>query len=146
MRRRALAAGAVALTVAGCGASSSRPGSLRAQAARVCARAQAQGTEIKPPAGAAQTAAFLRRGMAVLGPELTALRGLRVPPAQSGAYSTAVGALAGELALLATATHDLDHGADPLTEIKVLQRRLAPAEGRADAAWRTLGVPACVGR
>ncbi len=150
MTTRALAAGAlalaaaVALAVPGCGAPSPTLVSLRAQAARVCAEAQARSAEIKPPAVPAQTAAFLRRGIAVLRTELAALRTLRVPREQSGAYSTALGSLARELTILTGTAHDLDRGADPLTAIKTLQRRLAPVETTGDAAWRTLGVPACV--
>ena len=54
---RVAAAGLVALAVVGCGAPSATLVSLRAQAARVCQRAQARGAEIKPPSVPAQTAA-----------------------------------------------------------------------------------------
>ena len=150
MTVRALAAAAVALAVAvalaaaGCGAPSATLVSLRAQAAHVCTGAQARSAEIKPPAVPAQTAAFLRRGIAVLRTELAALRTLRAPREQTGAYSTALGSLARELTILTGTTHDLDRGADPLTAIKTLQHRLAPVEAKGDAAWRTLGIPACV--
>jgi hypothetical protein len=147
MSARTLAAGAVVLAVAGCGSSPpSAVANLQRQAARVCSRAQARGTEIKPPAVPAQTAAFLRRGTAVLGSELAALRALRVPPVQSGTYSAAVGALARELTILTDTARGLDRGADPLTAIKTLEHRLAPVESEDDAAWRTLGVPACAAR
>jgi hypothetical protein len=146
MRARALAAGAVALAVAGCGTSSSNWSNVRAEVARECTRAQARGAEIKPPAVPSQTAAFLRRGIAVLGPELSALRAVRVPSEQSGPYSTAVGSIARELAILTDTARGLDRGADPLSTIKVLEDRLAPVEVAGDAAWRTLGVPACVAR
>ena len=147
MSARILAAGAVVLAVAGCGSSPpSAVANLQRQAAHVCTRAQAQGARVMPPALPAQTAAFLRRGIAVLRPELTALRALRVPPMQSGAYSTAVGALARELTILTDTARELDRGADPETTIKTLEHRLAPVESAGDAAWRTLGVPACVAR
>jgi hypothetical protein len=146
MKRRALAAGAMALAVAGCGAPPATLVSLRAQATRVCERAHAQGAKIKPPAVPAQTGTFLRRGIGVLRPELAGLRALRVPHDQSGTYAAALGSLARELTILTATAHNLGRGADPLTEIKVLQRRLAPVEAAADAAWRTLGVPACVSR
>jgi hypothetical protein len=147
MTPRALAAGAAALAVAGCGSSPPSPSAqLQRQATRVCTQAQARGAEIKPPVVPAQTAAFLRRGIAFLGPELAGLRALRVPPVQSGAYSTAVGSLARELTILTATARDLDRGADPVAAIRALQQRLAPVEAAAGAAWRTLGVPACVGR
>jgi hypothetical protein len=143
---RALAVGAVALAVVGCGAPSATLVSLRTQAARACERAQARGAAVKPPAVPAQTAAFLRRGIAAFGPELTGLRALRVPREQSSTYSAALGSLARELTILSGTANDLKRGADPLTAIKGLQQKLAPVEAAADAAWRTLGVPACVNR
>ena len=73
MSARILAAGAVVLAVAGCGSSPpSAVANLQRQAAHVCTRAQAQGARVMPPAVPAQTAAFLRRGIAVLRPELSA--------------------------------------------------------------------------
>ena len=74
------------------------------------------------------------------------MRILRAPRERAGAYSAAIGSLAQELMILTGTARDLDRGADPLTTIKTLQHRLAPVEGSGDAAWRTLGVPACVSR
>ena len=146
MIRRRLLASVAMLAVAGCGATSPTIGRLRTQADRVCNRALAQDVRIAPPPAPAGTAAFLRRGIAVLRPELTGLHTLRVPRAQAGAYSVALGSLARELAILISTAHDLDRGADPLTTIKTLQHRLAPVEADDDAAWRTLGIPACANR
>jgi hypothetical protein len=146
MIRRVLLAGVAALAMAGCGAASPTIVRLRAQATRVCTRANAQNARIAPPPVPARTAPFLRRGIAVLRAELADLHTLRVPRAQAGAYSVALGALAHELAILTSTAHDLDRGADPLTTIKTLQHRLAPVEADNDAAWRTLEVPACVNR
>jgi hypothetical protein len=146
MIRRVLLAGVAALAVTGCGATSPSIARLRAQATRACTRADVQSARIAPPPVPARTAPFLRRGIAVLRAELAALHALRVPGAQAGPYSVAVGALAHELAILTSTAHDLDRGADPLTTIKTLQHRLAPVEADDDAAWRTLGVPACVSR
>jgi hypothetical protein len=144
MSARALAAAAVALALTACDAPPASLVSLRRQAARVCTQAQARGAEIKPPAVPAQTASFLRRGIAVLGTERARLRALRVPRDQSGAYSSALGSLGHELTILTDTARKLDRGADPLTTIKTLEHRLAPVEVAGDAAWRTLGVPACV--
>ena len=82
----------------------------------------------------------------MLGPELAGLQRLRPPSEQADEYTAAVDALDRELTILVVTVHDLDRGADPLRAIKALQRRLAPIEAREDAAWRTLGVPACVNR
>lgn len=139
-------AGAAALTVSGCGASSETAGPLRVQATQVCTRTVDEAARIKPPVVPAATAPFLRRGIAVLRPEIAQLRTLRPPNEQAGAYSEAVDALGREAAILIATVRNLDKGADPLTAIKTLQHRLAPVEADGDAAWRTLGVPACVSR
>ena len=139
-------AGVVALVVAGCGSSSQSISTLRAAATRVCTQAAAETARITSPAVPAATPAFLRRGVTALRPELADLRTLKAPGEQAGAYSAAVGTLAREVTILSDTVHDLDRGADPLTTIKTLQHRLAPVEADDDAAWRTLGVPACVNR
>jgi hypothetical protein len=147
MSRRAMLVSAVALAVAGCGGSaSSTMARFRAQAARVCTRAHVQDARIAPPQVPAQTGAFLRRGIAVLASELANLRTLHPPREWVDAYSSALAALAHEITILTTTAHDLDHGADPLTTIKTVQHRLAPVEAAGDAAWRRLGIPACITR
>ncbi len=146
MIRRVLLAGVATLAMAGCGSASPTDARLRAQATRVCTRANSQNARIAPPPVPARTGAFLRRGIGVLRGELAGLRTLRVPRAQVGAYSVALGSLTHELALLTSTAHDLDRGADPLTTFKTLQHGLAPVEADNDAAWRTLDVPACANR
>lgn len=147
MTLRTLVAGVTALgLIAGCGSSSPSLRRLRAQATRVCTRAVDQEARLGAPALPAATEAFLRRGAAVLRPELASLRTLRAPSEQAGAYSAALGSLSRELTILTGTADDLDRGADPLSAVKALQRRLAPVEADDDAAWRTLGVPACVNR
>jgi hypothetical protein len=143
---RTILAGAVALAVTGCGSASPTLAHLRAQAARVCTRALTQDARIALPPAPAQSAAFLGRGIAVLQAELASLRTLHPPSEQAGAYSAARGSLTRELTILTTTVRDLDRGSDPLPAIKTLQHRLAPIEADEDAAWRTLGVPACVNR
>ncbi len=146
MIRRAILASVATLAVAGCGGTSPTLAQLRTHASRVCDRALTESARIASPPVPAQTAAFLRRGIDVLGPELAALHRLRAPSRQAGAYSAALGSFARELTILTSTAHDLDRGADALTTIKTLQHRLAPAEADSDAAWRTLGIPACVSR
>lgn len=146
MIRRGLAAGAVALALSACGSSSPSLTRLRAQATRVCQRTLIRTSRIEPPAVPAQTVSFLRRGTAVLGEELAALRRLRAPGDQAGTYATALDAMGRELTILTATVHALDRGADPLSAINTLQRSLTPVEARDIAAWRTLGVPACVNR
>lgn len=145
MTRRAVVASVVALVLAGCG-SSPTAARLAAQATRICDRALDQGARIAPPAVPAQTGAFLRRGITTLSGELSDLRPLRVPHAESDGYATALDSLTQELLILTASEHDLDRGDDPVSTVQTLQRQLAPAEAKGDAAWRTLGVPACVTR
>jgi len=146
MRVRVVAASVVMLALAGCGGSSATLARLQAQASRVCTQTLAHTVQIGSPRVPAQTPAFLRRGIAALGPELVDLRMLHAPSEQSGAYAAALQSLSRELTILSGTVRDLDRGADPLSAIKTLQRRLAPVEADDDAAWRTLGVPACVNR
>ena len=144
MRVRLAAASLAALAIAGCGGSSPTLAHLQAQASRVCT--VAADADIGGPAAPAQTSAFLRRGIAALRPELVDLRRLHPPSEEGGAYAAALQSLSRELTILSGTVHDLDRGADPLSTIKTLQHRLAPVEADDDAAWRTLGVPACVNR
>jgi hypothetical protein len=143
MIRRAVLASLALFAVAGCGTASPSIASLRSQATRACTRTLRRDVRITPPPVPARTAAFLRQGIAVLRGEIAGLRALRVPGPQAGAYSVALSSLAHELAILTSTAHDLDRRADPLTTIRTLQHRLVPVEADADAAWRTLGVPAC---
>jgi hypothetical protein len=109
----------------------------------VCTQAIAAGARLRPPASASDTAAFLRRGTAVVRPELASLRALRPPAAEAATYSAALRADERELSVLDATLHELDQGADPLSAIKTLQHRLAALEANDVAAWRTLDVPAC---
>jgi hypothetical protein len=140
----AAAAIALAVAVAGCGSSSPSMSRFNLEATRICRRAVTQSDQIRAPALPSGTAAFLRRGAAVLAPELAELRALRPPANESGSSSAALTAAAHQLSILDGTIHKLNRGADPLSMIKTLQRRLAPAESAESAAWRTLGVPACV--
>ena len=146
MSRTVIAAAAIALAVAGCGTSSPSMSGLRRQTTRICQQALAQSDGIRPPALPSGTAAFLGRGAAALAPELVELRALKPPEDEAGLYSAALAAASRQLTILDGTIHELDRGADPMTVIKTLQRRLAPTESAENAAWRTLGIPACASR
>lgn len=149
MSRIAIAAATLsvlALAIAGCGSSSPSMRQLRAQATGICQRARAQSDGIQPPALPSGAAAFLARGTAVLAPELVELRALKPPEDEAGSYSAALAAASRQLTTLDGTIHQLHGGADPLSVIKTLQRRLAPTESAGNAAWRTLDIPACASR
>ena len=146
MSRVAIAAAVLAVAVAGCGSSSPSASRLRHQATVICQRAATQSNQITAPALPSDTAGFLRRGVVVLAPELAELRMLKAPADAASSYSAALAAMSRQLSTLDDTVRDLDHGADPLSVIKTLQRRLAPAESAENTAWRTLDIPACASR
>jgi hypothetical protein len=143
---RALSLAVVAFAITGCGSSSPSLSRLRRQATAVCQRALASSARIKPPARPSATVPFLRRGASVLSTELSELRTLKAPAENAASYSSALRAQSRQLTILDDAIRDLDGGADPVSAIKTLQRRLAPTESAEDAAWRALDIPACASR
>ncbi|HTT31012.1 MAG TPA: hypothetical protein VMG37_21540 [Solirubrobacteraceae bacterium] len=143
---RALSLAVLAFALTGCGTSSPSLGRLRRQATRICQLTLASSDRIAPPALPSDTAPFLRRGASALSIELSELRTLKAPAANEAPYSAALAAQSRQLTLLDGTIRDLDRGADPVSAIKTLQRRLAPTESAEDAAWRTLDIPACAVR
>ena len=139
------------LTVAGlawdgCGSSALSDSQLRATATRICNVAVRRADEIPTPSKPAGGAMFIRRGIDAFSPELRELQTLHVSSASSHAYSTALGAVASELSAMRSALKALDAGGDPLNTPRRLERRLAPLEARANAAWQTLPLQACQSR
>jgi hypothetical protein len=140
-------AAAVAVSVGGCGGTTKLSTiQLRNQAALICAAAARQADAIPAPTTPGRSSAFLRRGVAVLRPELGHLRALRPSSDVADVYATAVGAFSQKVAVLTTTLRGIQKGDDPVVAIKTLQQRLAPLESSEDGAWRALEVPACVNR
>ncbi len=142
--RLAAAAVCVALAVAGCGSSSLSATQLRQRAAQACTTANHLTADIPTPRAPAASAAFLKRGLAVLKPELAELRALKAPGDLGQVYTVSVDVLEDKLDALASTVHRLQDGDDPRAAITQLARRLAPLDSKEDAAWRTLRIPACV--
>lgn len=135
------------LLLTGCGGSGSLSSSqLRSSATRVCTLANQRSGRIATPQSPADGLLFLKRGVAVLGPELAHLRTLKPSSELAGDYSTSLTAFSSELKTLEKTMHGLSAGADPVLAMKDLQRRLAPLEAREDDAWRKLGISACLNR
>jgi hypothetical protein len=143
MRRLAAASLVGALAVAGCGSSSLSAGDLRDRATGICDLARKRTDRIPTPAAPAGGAAFLRRGIAALAPELAGLGELRPPGDLAGDWTRAVTDAAGELRALREAENSLQRGTDPVTTMRGLQRHLAPLEAQGDSAWLLLRIPAC---
>ncbi len=133
-----------ALALAGCGSSPLSAAQLRNQAAQVCTTANRLTTAIPTPHSPAASASFLRRGLAVLKPELAQLRVLSVPGELGPVYGVSLNAFAGKLQALASAIRRLRAGADPRATIAALAHRLEPLQSEENGAWRALEIPACV--
>ncbi len=146
MRRWAALAAVVAFALAGCGGSHLSTSALRTRAGHVCQLANARAGRIPTPTRPVQATAFLDHGIAVLRPELGALSKLRPGGQAEHVYATALRAFEDELTLVKATAASLRRGGDPVIAVKTLQRRLAPIEAQANAAWDTLEIPACVVR
>ncbi|MGA2928742.1 MAG: hypothetical protein ABSG43_22685 [Solirubrobacteraceae bacterium] len=144
MRWRVAAALCAALALPGCGSGSLTAAQLRNRATQVCTTADRLTATIPTPATPAASGTFLRRGLAVLEPELAALRVLKAPGDLDQVYATSIDALADKLQALTGAVRGLRAGEDPRGTITSLARRLAPLESKEDGAWRALGIPACI--
>jgi len=144
--RRALVVAVLLTALAGCGSASLSDRDLRADATAICMHASERVSQIPQPSSAAAALPFLRRGVAVLGPELTALR--RLPPpadlstryhATLAEFGTAVQMVRGTIAVLA-------HGGDAVASFAALEHELGPIVTSENAGWRTLQIAACVSR
>jgi hypothetical protein len=129
--------------LAGCGSRTLSAGQLHHRAARICTSAQQRSESIPAPDEPEKAARFLRRGIAALAPQLTALHKLKPPDELADDYDAALRASDRELSLLRSTLHALDHGEDPVMAIRALQRKLDPDEDAAAGAWRAVGVHAC---
>ena len=143
---RTLPALLAAIAVYGCGSSTLSTVALRSQAARICRRANARENRIPTPRATRQAGAFLARGVTAIAPELAALRRLDAGGTAAVVYRRALAQLDAELRGLQATVAGLKRGGDPVIAVKTLQRQLAPVELKADAAWRALGIPACLNR
>ena len=144
--RRALApALALALTVAGCGGSSSMSArQLRAGATRACTAATQRLKAVPTPKLPSDAPAFLRGGIAAVQPELAELATLHPDGELGKQFDRARRATEHELAALQSSLKGLKAGNDPTVAIKTLQAQLLPLEQQATAAWLALKIPACV--
>jgi hypothetical protein len=130
-----------ALMLAGCGGGLTAA-QVRNRATLACDRAADRSAGIRLPGAPSGGQRFLAQGIAVLSPEIEALRSL----GDHGPIQVAVAAMQAELAMLRSSLRGLRAGNDPVVAIKTLQQQLAAPELRANTAWRALRVPACVSR
>ncbi len=136
----------LSIGLAGCGADSLSAQQLRARAVQICSAAGLQTEAIVTPVAPAAGERYLSQGADALAPELRALHRLRPSHDMARGFRTATIADDRELRALRSTVRGLKAGNDPVVAIKTLQQELAPLEARADAAWASLGVPACTSR
>ncbi len=129
------------LMLAGCGGALS-PAQVRNRATQACDHAADRGAAIRLPEAPSGGQHFLAQGIAVLAPEIRTLRSLD----DHGLIDVAVSSMQDELAALRSSSKGLRAGNDPVVAVKTLQQELVGFEQRANIAWRTLRVPACVSR
>jgi hypothetical protein len=149
MRRAVVLPGLLLLALMGCGGSGSSGLSardLRTQATRLCTIARKQTDRIAAPSSPAGAAAFLNQGLAVLQPELKALRQLHPSGDLGQVYKTAITAFAQKVDAVRTAATALAGNGDPVTTMKSLEQQLAPLEEEENGAWQALEIPACLNR
>ncbi len=137
---------AAAVMLSACGNSALSAAALRSQAGQICAGASRRVDDIPPPASPAAAEPFLRRGLAVLGPELSALRGLNPDREQTKGLRAVLKAFGRQLAALRLAQRQLRRGEDPVTTLRTLERRLDPLRSVENSRWQALEIPACLSR
>lgn len=133
----------VTLGLAGCGSTSLSAQQLHTGARRVCRVAVQRLNGIPTPQMPIAGSVFLKRGIAVLEPELAALERLRPGGGLAKNYTRALDATRAELAALQSTVNGLKAGNDPVVAIKTLQQQLLVLEPRTASAWAAVGVPAC---
>lgn len=141
----AIAAALLPLALAGCGDALSAA-ELRARATAICARTAAATDRIALPGEPSQGGRFLRQGLARLRPAAVQLRALKAPDALHARYERAVQLAGSEIALIRTHERAIARGEDAIATYRRLAGALAPLVRDENAAWRGLGVPACVRR
>lgn len=148
MRRAAIALPLLlaGLPLAGCGAATLSASDLRAQATRICTRANAATRRIPAPSDPDHAERFLREGVAALRPAAQALRRLQPPAELKESYAQAVTLNAQAVALVERRERAIARGEDAPTAFSDLQAALDPITRIEDATWQALQIPACVTR
>jgi hypothetical protein len=133
----------IALAIESCGKSSLSAPALRRDASRLCTIGRHRTSAIAIPRSPTAATTFLTRGLAVLEPELAALRLLNPPAAAALVYKRAVDGFGGQVAAMRSTLSEISHGGDPIAAFRALQAQLDPIEIPEDSAWKSLGIDAC---
>jgi hypothetical protein len=144
--RRALLVAALLTALTGCGSSSLTDRDLRAKATVACRQASERLSHIPQPSSAAAALPFLRSGVAVLGPELAALRRLAPPADLSTRYHSTLAEFGTAVQMVRGTIEVLARGGDAVASFASLEHQLGPIIASENTGWRTLQIPACVSR
>jgi hypothetical protein len=136
----------LAVALNGCGDDSLTAAQLHDRASAICVRTAAATDRVALPNGPAQGGRFLRQGLAHLRPAAGQLRALKAPSHLRERYERAVRLADREVALIARHERAIAGGDDAIATFRRLDRALEPLVREENAAWRGLGVPACVRR
>jgi hypothetical protein len=136
----------VVLLIAGCGSQPLSSSQLATQATQVCRLAAQQTDRIPTPSSPEASALYLKRGLAVMTPELEQLRRLKPPDDVADVYRVSITSFEKKVSYLRDTVHDLGKGEDPVIAMRTLQQDLAPIEKQEDGAWQTLQITACLNR
>jgi hypothetical protein len=131
---------------AGCGGSSLSDRQLHAHATQLCSLAGSQTARIPAPNSPGDSSAYLKRGIAVLQPELVGLRRLHPPSDVADVYANTVNTFSQKLSYLESTVQRLDGGAEPIAAMRALQRKIGPLESQENGGWDALELPACMSR
>ncbi len=142
--RRVLLVALTLTAVAGCGSSTLSDHDLRTDATAVCRRATERLSRLTQPSSPTAALPFLRRGVAVLGPELAALRRLAPSADLAAEYHSTVASLGGAVQRVRGTIAVLASGGDPVASFEALEHTLGPIVASENRGWRALGIPACV--
>jgi hypothetical protein len=134
---------ALALGLAACGGDTLSSQDLRTDATTVCSGATKRINLIAMPSSSTGGIAFLKRGAAILRPEVTALARLHPPRAAATTYASSLSGLTQTLNALEATAAGLVRGDDPAVAFKSLEQQLAPIELQANQGWQALDIPAC---
>lgn len=136
---------ALLLIARGCGGGLSAD-ELRAEAARICVRANEATDRIAVPNEPAGGGRFLREARIQLAAAHRQLRALEPPDELAADYERAVRLAAREIALIWRHERMIEQGEDVIPAFRSLQQQLEPVVARENRLWRALDIPACLRR
>ena len=135
---------AAALIGSSAAVAATTPTQYRQRATAICKTSSIKLKAIRPPASKAEFGRVLEQALPIFTTQYRALLELSVPPSLRVQHLKALAAEKVQLAGIRAAVEKLNAGADPTATFNAMDKALTPFSNAEDAAWRKLGVPACV--